>query len=519
MKTISYITVCIIGVKLIFWAYLSTAIIVNISKIYQNEPLVWKLLFVLNDAKTSVVCILYIIILNLFYYKTTNLRLVCLLLYLLIFFEIKLNFNLCFYTKNFFVVNTKLTNGLLLIHPVLLYKAMSIFFFEGAHKNIYVINVLFRFFQKKIVYAYLNIISFLAVLLGAWWAQQEFNWGGWWNYDPIEMIALYVLVYTIYAQHTVLKNINFSKIFFFKNTPRILILNLLILYYVSRFDMLNSIHSFINQSLNNYYEYKWVSLFLIYAVFITLFLYAWVNKFIKPKKKHFLKIYKVFFKNEEIILIFNFLIKSIIFLFIVSIQVHFMQNSSLNFFYLYTYTTIVIICFFIKKILIKKLYLNVFDLVVIFIIIFSKLNKIFTKNIIFILHVFIITIGAVVIFYSLKETYLIELPVLNKKNSSYYTFFSNRFVHSSTKNILFRDIYVYNNTVFRKLFTKYQYIYEQSIFINTFINTNIMQARLCVMYVQYFMVYALCCVVIISTLLSFNTNYLYKHKIYKNGVV
>jgi hypothetical protein len=52
---------------------------------------------------------------------------------------------------------------------------MSIFFFEGAHKNIYVINVLFRFFQKKTAYAYLNIISFLAVLLGAWWAQQEFN--------------------------------------------------------------------------------------------------------------------------------------------------------------------------------------------------------------------------------------------------------------------------------------------------------------------------------------------------------
>lgn len=117
------------------------------------------------------------------------------------------NKQLCWLNVNFFTPNLFLTNSLNKIHPLLLYISVwlfitvsSIFYssviqssyrFKGAQKG--------RLFQS-LVKLCLPLIS-LALLLGSWWALQEGTWGGWWNWDPSEVLGLTLLVSLIYYYH------------------------------------------------------------------------------------------------------------------------------------------------------------------------------------------------------------------------------------------------------------------------------------------------------------------------------
>ena len=79
-------------------------------------------------------------------------------------------------------INLDLTNGLLLIHPFLLYFACC-----------YIISFFFKnslFFKNNISYLFLNksntldivillLIIMMSIALGSLWAEQELNWGGW----------------------------------------------------------------------------------------------------------------------------------------------------------------------------------------------------------------------------------------------------------------------------------------------------------------------------------------------------
>lgn len=71
--------------------------------------------------------------------------------------------------------NIPLSNSLFLIHPILLLLAVG-----GSLYSFFL-----GFFYKNLIL--LNSVYMLAIFSGGLWAQQEFSWGGWWNWDFVEL--------------------------------------------------------------------------------------------------------------------------------------------------------------------------------------------------------------------------------------------------------------------------------------------------------------------------------------------
>ena len=187
----------------------------NFSLLYINLESVYifvlEFLFNINYNYILIILIVSLLVLRAQYAVLFNK-----FIYLLISLFILINFdnfekiqnfnNLFFYT---FKINEKLINGLFIIHPILTYFFYSIF-------------ILFMFylfylqlFYKKSTYAYLLVcrymytymyilylFSFIALILGAWWAQQEINWNGWWGWDFVEIFNLFLVVTFLFFLHT-----------------------------------------------------------------------------------------------------------------------------------------------------------------------------------------------------------------------------------------------------------------------------------------------------------------------------
>lgn len=207
--------------------------------------------------------------------------------------------NLLLYSNN---VNTSLINGVVLIHPILIYLTyfLLIVNFMFLKNNFYKVNFVIFIFKKNILI--IALCSFLALFLGGWWAQQELNWGGWWNWDFVELIALIFFIITLYILHN-----NFFKIynnFFIINN--VIYFYLICFFLFVRIDVLNSIHSFNSFSiLNNFNNY------LIFLFIFIIFLINSISiNFFKKFKffKNLVFILSLFFKLTNYIFIMYFLL-------------------------------------------------------------------------------------------------------------------------------------------------------------------------------------------------------------------
>jgi len=63
----------------------------------------------------------------------------------------------------------------------------------------------------KILYAS-GLINYVALFLGSWWAFQEGTWGGWWNWDPSEVLGLLVLLLSLLGLHHFSANFQIFKL-------------------------------------------------------------------------------------------------------------------------------------------------------------------------------------------------------------------------------------------------------------------------------------------------------------------
>ena len=173
------------------------------------------------------------------------------------------------YNINFNInnINTNLFNGLFLIHPILNYIYYALIILQ-----LYIyISKLFNNFYVNITincsndtYLYLLKLSICSIFLGSWWALQELTWGSWWNWDNIELVNLFLCVYTINTYH---KNIIY-KLILNLNKIKIIVLIIFILFYCIRYNILQSIHNFIN--LNNEYIYIYIYLLLYFVNYIII---------------------------------------------------------------------------------------------------------------------------------------------------------------------------------------------------------------------------------------------------------
>ena len=230
----------------------------------------WRLLHFLNDTQYNILLFIYLYIIVT--KKIKNLYIVNVILF-------------CFYLKIDYVpyttfyssiwnLNTTLTNGLCLIHPLLVYLLY--------------IYILVYIFRKYDIYYYwfvwnfkfyLLSINVLALILGSWWAYQELNWGGWWNWDFVELILFIFFIKNIILTHS----FNFFKTFYFYSFNVSYFFYLILFFVFVRWDILNSVHSFnLLSSFENYINY----IFFIFLLFLIYYLLVLTTTYKKLNSKY-----------------------------------------------------------------------------------------------------------------------------------------------------------------------------------------------------------------------------------------
>lgn len=108
---------------------------------------------------------------------------------------------------NFKGFNLLLTNNLNKYHPHCFYASTWSLIFLTAYLR-YVTHLPTLTFisteglrkMKSLTYV-TGLINSFALFLGSWWAFQEGTWGGWWNWDPSEVLGLIVLLITLLITH------------------------------------------------------------------------------------------------------------------------------------------------------------------------------------------------------------------------------------------------------------------------------------------------------------------------------
>ena len=103
------------------------------------------------------------------------------------------------------VTNSFLSNYLNKIHPPLFFIVFSFTLFCKFTPP----STIQRFYPIKL----LNTIMLAAFLtmLGGWWAFQEGTWGGWWNWDSSEVLALVLGLISVFFLHFYTIHHLFSK--------------------------------------------------------------------------------------------------------------------------------------------------------------------------------------------------------------------------------------------------------------------------------------------------------------------
>ena len=92
-------------------------------------------------------------------------------------------------------INLLLTNNLNKYHPLIFYISVILLFNLLLRLSVtFFNNPVFNLSQISI-YTYSSIynitsVNLFALFLGSWWALQEGTWGGWWNWDPSEVLGL-----------------------------------------------------------------------------------------------------------------------------------------------------------------------------------------------------------------------------------------------------------------------------------------------------------------------------------------
>lgn len=161
--------------------------------------------------------------------------------------------------NNFYKPPVALLNSLFLIHPTALVMPLF-FFFKVFLKNLCSLSSLFP--NKQLWLYCLTLLS--AITLGGVWAQQEFNWGGWWSWDSVEISSLWVFLVFLGIVH----NLQTAQIS--NTTPqfKLFIFSLIVGWFLNRSTLFSSIHSFAGV-----YIYTYLYLFLLFfSLFGVLYL-------------------------------------------------------------------------------------------------------------------------------------------------------------------------------------------------------------------------------------------------------
>jgi cytochrome c biogenesis factor len=147
-------------------------------------------------------------------------------------------------------VNILLSNNLNKYHPFLFFITsillllVPIYMFRIQHSKL--ISFCYNHTHSKLypLFNHLRWLSSLTLFLGSWWALQEGTWGGWWNWDPSEVLGLVLLITPLVLQHST-QTISTLKNGLIKTAVLVLLFTLLYFFTQLNFDLVS--HNFGNR--------------------------------------------------------------------------------------------------------------------------------------------------------------------------------------------------------------------------------------------------------------------------------
>ena len=212
-------------------------------------------------------------------------------------------------------LNVPLSNTIFMFHPIILIIVWC--------NLIYI----FFLFAAKTTNIIMFCLLFLSLTLGGYWSIQEFNWGGWWNWDVLELFSLITIINYIIFFHFFKKNNNV-----FLHKIILLLINIMVVYYIfNKLGITSSIHSFIKSS---FFKNNIIFNYLLGLTYLLL---------LKKNPVYFFKIIIIiiFFLYYQSLFIFKFFLLYLLFLYMFFKRKIFKKiNSNVHIF-------ILIICFII----------------------------------------------------------------------------------------------------------------------------------------------------------------------------
>ncbi len=203
---------------------------------------------------------------------------------------------LSLFTENCFFKSllNSLIIGTILIHPIIFYFCLVIFFIKMYSKCTFTILLYLR-----IIFSNLLIFFFLTMFLGSLWATQSDSWGYFWVNDLVEWVLLLIIFLIVVSIHFFFITIISYNFFFIE----FLVFTVIALI---RLGFFSTRHNFISFSVSTY------TIFFIYLYILKIFQsnILRLNFFYK-----FLASY--WFKGLFLLLYFNFFIKFIFFIFFI----------------------------------------------------------------------------------------------------------------------------------------------------------------------------------------------------------
>ena len=187
--------------------------------------------------------------------------------------------------------NFLLTNTINKYHPLLLHLCLNSLFLFYLHQVTLVtsskqLNLAFNNVTKFILLFY---VCSLTMTLGSWWAYQEGSWGGWWAWDPSEVMGL-ILLLTLSA--TFHYNNTRSAIYAFRCSLVFFCAYLALTYFCLQSNFAITSHNFGFQNESNF-------TLKIYYCLAIVFFFIYIRNWLKFHFKLFLAI-RLFPQNNTL---------------------------------------------------------------------------------------------------------------------------------------------------------------------------------------------------------------------------
>ncbi len=176
---------------------------------------------------------------------------------------------------NYNSINLLLTNSLNKYHPCIFYISVILFVYLVFHL-FYQTFFNFQLFNLNLGYIHITevtksalTINIAALFLGSWWALQEGTWGGWWNWDPSEVLGLLFSLFILFVTHSTV-NRYLILLWYYRITIYMIITIIAYLFIQLNFDLVS--HNFGSKFFfffnNNLFFLEVLTVLVSYSVLI-----------------------------------------------------------------------------------------------------------------------------------------------------------------------------------------------------------------------------------------------------------